>query len=188
MVRRECLEMALADDELVGLWKGRPVVSGAGCGPAGEWRDHVPIRMVTYGWTGWNQSATTWLLMHAAVNVRISQDRSAAGLGVARQEEDCAVSVGGWTVARLYVDKTWARIAANLTLHGSKPFTMSIWRTALPADGLRHRRLEIRRATHSLNRSHLVLIVSTVHPAAPDLPHYVADDGVRFAPVTNHHR
>ena len=49
-----------------------------------------------------------------------------------------------------------------------------------------HRLLEIRRATHSLNRSHLVLIVSTVHPAAPGSPHYAAPDGVRSARVTNH--
>ena len=149
-------------------------MSGAGCGPAGEWRDHVPIRMVTYGWTGWNQSATTWLLMHAAVNVRISQDRSAAGLGVARQEEDCAVSVGGWTVARLYVDKTWARIRQASPGMAVSPSRCPSGPRRSRLRGSGHRPLEIRRATHSLNRSQLVLIASAVYLAATDLPLYLS--------------
>lgn len=42
----------------------------------------------------------------AALYVRISQDREGAGLGVARQEEDCAALCErlGWTVADVYVD------------------------------------------------------------------------------------
>jgi site-specific DNA recombinase len=42
----------------------------------------------------------------AAIYVRISQDRAGAGLGVARQEEDCAVLCErlGWPVTDVYVD------------------------------------------------------------------------------------
>jgi DNA invertase Pin-like site-specific DNA recombinase len=42
----------------------------------------------------------------AAVYVRISQDREGAGLGLARQEEDCAALCDrlGWTVADVYAD------------------------------------------------------------------------------------
>ncbi len=38
--------------------------------------------------------------------MRISQDRTGAGLGVARQEDDCRdlCARKGWTVARVYVD------------------------------------------------------------------------------------
>ncbi|MDE3192206.1 MAG: recombinase family protein, partial [Chloroflexota bacterium] len=43
---------------------------------------------------------------HAAIYCRISDDRVGAGLGVARQEEDCrALARGtGWSVARVYTD------------------------------------------------------------------------------------
>jgi site-specific DNA recombinase len=44
--------------------------------------------------------------VRAAVYVRISSDRAGAGLGVARQEEDCRVLCErlGWQVARVYPD------------------------------------------------------------------------------------
>lgn len=44
--------------------------------------------------------------VRAAIYVRISQDRTGAGLGVARQEEDCRrlVERNGWTVVEVYVD------------------------------------------------------------------------------------
>ena len=44
--------------------------------------------------------------MRAAVYVRISKDRTGAGLGVARQEEDCAAlcRARGWQIVRVYVD------------------------------------------------------------------------------------
>ncbi len=54
---------------------------------------------MTTGWAG----ATT---VRAAVYVRISSDRAGAGLGVARQEEDCRALCDrlGWQVARVYPD------------------------------------------------------------------------------------
>jgi hypothetical protein len=44
--------------------------------------------------------------VRVAIYVRISSDRTGAGLGVARQEEDCRALCErlGWTVARAYVD------------------------------------------------------------------------------------
>ena len=45
-------------------------------------------------------------MVRAAVYVRISQDREGAGLGIARQEEDCRALCGrkGWQVADVYAD------------------------------------------------------------------------------------
>ena len=44
--------------------------------------------------------------VRAAIYVRISKDRTGAGLGVARQEEDCRALCErrGWLIARVYVD------------------------------------------------------------------------------------
>jgi hypothetical protein len=44
--------------------------------------------------------------IRAGIYVRISSDRTGAGLGVARQEEDCRAWCArhGWAVARVYVD------------------------------------------------------------------------------------
>jgi site-specific DNA recombinase len=44
--------------------------------------------------------------LRAAIYVRISKDRTGAGLGVARQEEDCAAlcRARGWQIVRVYVD------------------------------------------------------------------------------------
>ena len=44
--------------------------------------------------------------VRAAIYVRISKDRAGAGLGVARQEEDCRALCErrGWQVARVFVD------------------------------------------------------------------------------------
>lgn len=66
--------------------------------------------------------------MRAGVYVRISQDREGAGLGVARQEEDCrALCLQlGWEVAEVYVDndtsaysgkprKNWERLISDVT-------------------------------------------------------------------------
>lgn len=65
-------------------------------------------------------------MTRAAIYVRISQDREGAGLGVARQEEDCRALCErkGWTVADIYVDndtsaysgtprKAWERLIAD---------------------------------------------------------------------------
>ncbi|MDA8372447.1 MAG: recombinase family protein [Nocardiopsaceae bacterium] len=62
----------------------------------------------------------------AGIYVRISQDRAGAGLGVARQEEDCRALCQrkGWDVAEIYVDndtsaysgaprKNWERLIAD---------------------------------------------------------------------------
>src|SRR5215467_3823613 len=45
-------------------------------------------------------------LVRAGIYVRISSDRTGAGLGVARQEEDCRALCerAGWPVHRVYVD------------------------------------------------------------------------------------
>jgi site-specific DNA recombinase len=66
--------------------------------------------------------------VRAAVYVRISQDREGAGLGVARQEEDCRALCGGkgWHVAGVYADndvsaysgrprKQWTRLLADIS-------------------------------------------------------------------------
>ena len=63
----------------------------------------------------------------AALYVRISQDREGAGLGVARQEEDCTALCKrlGWTVGEVYVDNdvsaysgkprpAWQRLIADV--------------------------------------------------------------------------
>jgi len=66
--------------------------------------------------------------VRAAIYVRISQDRTGAGLGVARQEDDCRdlCTRKSWTVARVYVDNDvsaysgrprpqWQRLLADIT-------------------------------------------------------------------------
>ena len=55
--------------------------------------------------TGKSLQAGQTLTVRAPVYVRIS-DRAGAGLGVARQEEDCRALCGrlGWQVARVYPD------------------------------------------------------------------------------------
>src|SRR5487761_1325051 len=51
-----------------------------------------------------SRSGTDSPMVRAAIYVRISQDREGAGLGVARQEDDCRALCGrkGWQVAGLY--------------------------------------------------------------------------------------
>jgi DNA invertase Pin-like site-specific DNA recombinase len=66
-------------------------------------------------------------MVRAAVYVRISQDREGAGLGVARQEEDCRALCArkGWQVAGVYADNDvsaysgkprpeWTRLLADI--------------------------------------------------------------------------
>jgi hypothetical protein len=96
------------------------------------------------------------------------------------------VGVWVWTVAQLRVENHVnayggkSRPARPQVLHGVHRAP----RFRLTDSG--HRLLEIRRATHSLNRSHLVFMVPTVHLAAADLPPYPAHDGVRSVRVANH--
>jgi site-specific DNA recombinase len=56
--------------------------------------------------TGKSLQAGQTPTVRAAVYVRISSDRAGAGLGVARQEEDCRALCDrlGWQVARVYPD------------------------------------------------------------------------------------
>lgn len=67
----------------------------------------------------------------AGIYVRISQDREGAGLGIARQEDDCRALCErrGWTVAEVYADNdvsaysgkprpAWARLLADVK-HGT---------------------------------------------------------------------
>ena len=51
-------------------------------------------------------STTTLSPVRAAIYVRISQDRAGAGLGIARQEDDCRALCErkGWQVAGIYAD------------------------------------------------------------------------------------
>src|SRR6266851_1067495 len=53
-----------------------------------------------------SQTSAREATVRAAIYVRISQDRAGAGLGVARQEEDCRALCErkGWQVARVYED------------------------------------------------------------------------------------
>ena len=73
------------------------------------------------------RAATDAKPVRAAVYVRISQDREGAGLGVARQEEDCRALCArkGWQVAGVYADndvsaysgrprKEWTRLLADI--------------------------------------------------------------------------
>jgi site-specific DNA recombinase len=78
------------------------------------------------------QARTATTLRHgqpvrAAIYVRISHDRTGAGLGIARQEEDCRALCArkGWTVAGIYADNDvsaytrkprpeWTRLSADI--------------------------------------------------------------------------
>lgn len=53
-----------------------------------------------------SRSSTSTLARRAALYCRISMDRAGAGLGVARQEEDCRALAErlGWRVAQVYID------------------------------------------------------------------------------------
>jgi DNA invertase Pin-like site-specific DNA recombinase len=52
------------------------------------------------------QAGADTAIVRAGIYVRISQDREGAGLGVARQEEDCRALCErkGWQVAGVYAD------------------------------------------------------------------------------------
>jgi hypothetical protein len=56
--------------------------------------------------------------VRAAIYVRISSDRTGAGLGVARQEEDCRALCErlGWQVVRVYPDN-------DVSAYSGKPTT-----------------------------------------------------------------
>jgi site-specific DNA recombinase len=74
----------------------------------------------------------------AAIYVRISQDREGAGLGVARQEQDCRALCDrkGWTVGEVYVDDdvsaysgkprpAWRRLLADI--EAGSVDALSVW-------------------------------------------------------------
>ena len=113
----------------------------------------------------------------------------ASGSGVARQVADCVIFCGrlgldgGPALCRQQRERRERQISPCSA--ASPPRCPSFApRFRLTDSG--HRLLEIRRATHSLNRSHLVFMVPTVHLAAADLPPYPAHGGVRSVRVANH--
>jgi len=68
-----------------------------------------------------------------AIYVRISSDRTGAGLGVARQEEDCLALCTrlGWIVYRVYIDNDVSAYSGKAARSGtsSAPTSTSAWPT-----------------------------------------------------------
>ena len=75
------------------------------------------------------------------------------------------MAVWGWTVAQQQRERL-QRQFSPCSAAGPARCPSFAPRFRLTDSG--HRLLEIRRATHSLNRSHLVFMVPTVHLAAAD--------------------
>ena len=59
--------------------------------------------------------------MRAAIYVRISQDRTGAGLGVERQADDCQqlCEAKSWKVVEVYVDNDVSAFSGNADPNGS---------------------------------------------------------------------
>ena len=121
--------------------------------------------LVTYEWAGRNRGATTWLLTSAAVNVPICARQ------IRRRVQGCTQEGGLRRLLWPSGLEPWPSNNVNACSLKSRPagpqvLQVSIVRTALPADGLRSRLLEIRRATHKLDAPIVVFMVPTVHLAA----------------------